>query len=195
MRRDNILGGTRTGGLMDTISKSTKPPTIKHTIGMHSKTKAKECVPRYRRYSVDIVSSKPITSHSQKGKNGHEGVVDRRFSQRRHSLCTKLETAKSKETCCTGNEVRSILKSGFSSVCNSSVHSSESESSTGSDDKQSTSNDVKCSYRLPKSTGTGQLRKSVSFREDTSSTNGEGRRLSSPVMDTSTNYLLATTTS
>lgn len=191
MRRDNMIGSVKTIRLMDTLPKTTKQHSSKHITGTTSKPKQKDngAVSRHRRYSVDIVSSKPIVSHNN--KNGHEGASDRRFTQRRFSLCTtKLESDKSKENNISNkqSEVRSILKSGVSSVCSSSVHSSETESSI-SEEKQSS--DVKCSYRLPKSTGTGKLRKCVSFREDEFNGESRTRRFSSPAMDLSANFLLS----
>jgi hypothetical protein len=200
MRRENIAGVVRTTEIMDTITKPAKPHTAKHLTGLSLKPKSKEhgTVPRQRRYSLDIVSSKPITCHSHKDKDCREKVEDRRFSQRRYSLCTKLDNGKPKEKDIISqnrqSEMKSILKSGASSICNS-VHSSEAESSTGSDDKQPSS-DVKCSYRLPKETETGKLRKSVSFKEIESRAVSARRRFSSSAMDAniSSNYSLSAST-
>lgn len=198
MRRENIAGVARTTEIMETITKPAKPHTAKHLTGLSLKPKSKEhgTVPRQRRYSLDIVSSKPITCHSHKDKDCREKVEDRRFSERRYSLCTKLDNGKPKDIISQNrqSEMKSILKSGVSSICNS-VHSSEAESSTGSDDKQPSS-DVKCSYRLPKETETGKLRKSVSFKEDESRAVSARRRFSSPAVDAniSLNYSLSVST-
>lgn len=183
MRTNHNFGNISNTVFMETVPKISKPRILKQNDGITTKPKARDTclVSRGRRYSVDIVSSKPIINHVRSSKNS---ISNRRFSLGTNKTDSDVTgTSEDKQS-----EVRSILKSGFNTTRSISVHSSGTESTVSEDTK----GDVKCSYRLPKTKEPSKLRKCVSFKEEDLTESISRRRYSSPALDMSTNYLIST---
>lgn len=177
MRTNHNHGDISNTILMEAVSKNPKPKNPKHSDVQ--RTRDSKPISKGRRYSVDVVSSKPIISFVRSNKTS--------ISKRRLSIGnSKAESDGSTDD--KQSEVRSILKSGLSASKSPSIQPPGTESSVSEDNKGAT--DVKCSYRLPKTKEPSKLRKCVSFKEEELSESVSRRRYSSPTLDVSTNYLI-----